>query len=701
MAESFVAILRSATQSPDEAIARLPKIGLSDQKLLTLWNQTLPRREDGPIHQLIEAKASGNPESTAVCSWDGDLTYARLSELSSQLAHHLISLGVGPEIKVLVCMERSFWTPVALLAILKAGGAFVPLDPKLPEKRMQEIARRAEATIGIADGITSPKVITSVQTVLQLSHELLATLPIHDGAPATSAVQSTNTAYIIFTSGSTGVPKGVVIEHATVASSARAHALSMGINADSRVFHFSSLAFDASIAEILTTLTQGGCICVPSETQRLSSTAAAMTEFRVNWAFFTPSMAATLDPKALPYLKTLVLGGEAVTNKNIKDWAGSVSLHNGYGPTETCVFCVSTVLEPSPHAQPVLGRAIGSVAWVSDVEDASALCPIGAIGELLIQGPIVGRGYLGDDEATAKSFLPPTTIPSIRQLESHDRVYKTGDLVRFREDGSLIYVGRKGSQVKLRGQRIELEEVAHQIEAVWPDVERTVAEVIRPVDRNEAQMLVVFVQERQVAFGNEGPQQAAEPDQPDWLTGVSTEFAQRATQVRAQVAESIPHYMIPQVFIPVRHVPLSVNGKAERAKLRDWASKLGADKLAQYGQKQRAETVRKPTTDAEVLLQGFWEEVLQLPEGSVGADDHFFHLGADSLHVLLLLSVAEKAGMWATMSSVLGTPVLSEMALIFRKQDDALPTGVEVKPFEMFDDDGDLDLELSDGDFEF
>lgn len=412
-----------------------------------------------------------------------------------------------------------------------------------------------------------------------------------------------------------------------------------------------------------------------------------MNELRVNWAFFTPSLAATLRPQDLPHLKTLVLGGEAIAAKNIEDWAGDVSLHNGYGPTETCVFCLTDKIEP--FQGPVLGHAVGSIAWIADTDDLGTLAPVGAVGELLVQGPIVGRGYLGDDDnhLTDRVFLPATAVQDIGQTATGDRVYRTGDLVRYREDGAITYVGRKDSQVKLRGQRIELDEVSHKIEELYSETERAVAEVIRPFDNPESQMLVAFMHIQETA-----PDTTDEPpnaEQPDWVAPRSPSFIARASHLHGQLADVLPPYMVPQAFIAVRRVPVSLNGKAERGKLRDWAAKLGTVKLAEYGQQMRT-VKRKPVTEAEMLLSGLWEEVLQLFTGSVGAGDNFFVLSADSIRVMALVSVARKVGLSATVTDVITNPGLERMAKVFVAIGETKAREVtEVKEFELF---GDVDL---------
>ena len=664
--DAYLTILRSAITTPDTTISRMDKVGSHHKECIALWNQTPPEQVNKCLHTIIEARVAANPTADAVCAWDGNLTYAQLDDVSSRIARHLNNLGVGPEVAVLVCLERSKWTPVALLAVLKAGGAFVPLDPKMPPKRMQEVARRAGATIALTDKTTSPYVAPAVEVALELSDDTSSCLStvgdVSSSAGAVTLVQPENTAYIIFTSGSTGIPKGVVVEHGSLSSAAIAQAKAMRLESTSRSYHFTSLAFDPSLTEVLVTLTQGGCVCIPSESQRLSRTAETMRELNVNWAFLTPSVAATLAPHNVPCVKTLVLGGEALTAKNVEDWAGEVELINGYGPTESTIFCVSTRMDTRSDAR-LIGRAIGSVAWITEPESPGTLVPVGAIGELLIQGPIVARGYLGDESSTAQVFLPAGAMPEIGEPTTDYLVYRTGDLVRYMTDGSILYMGRKDSQVKLRGQRIELEEISHTIAGLWPGAESAVTEVVKPFDTGNP-MLVTFITTPvpdQVAINGSIAEQA---EQPEWLAQAWPAFREQGSLLPTQLAEILPHYMIPQAIIPLHFIPVTLSGKAERGKLRDWASELGAEKLIAYS-KATSSNRRRPTSDAEIRLAGLWEDILQLPANAVSAEDHFFNLGADSIRIMALVFAARKIGLVATVTDVMQNPVLERMTEFF------------------------------------
>ena len=702
MVAAFVSILKDGITNPTRGVATLEKAGVCDKERITLWNNQdlLSERVDRCVHEVIQDRVTASPDADAVCAWDGTLSYAKLDELSTRLAYHLISNGVQSQARVLVCLERSMWTPVAILAVLKTGATFVPVDPATPPKRIRDIASRAGAILALVDKVTSQMMAPgTVDTMVELSDETHAQLAggcsvvsQGDNSQSQSTAQPTDAAYIIFTSGSTGVPKGVVIEHATVSSSCHAHGQSMNISSASRVFHFTSLSFDVSMAELLTTLTRGGCICVPSETQRRSDPVAAMNHLRVNWAFSTPSLAAALlRPQDLPLVKTLVLGGEALTAKNVEDWASKVQLINGFGPSEACIFCISGEVPPMASSA-VLGRAIGSVAWIADVAEPSTLAPIGAVGELLVQGPVVGRGYLHDDELTNKLFLSADTLSYARGQAAFRKVYRTGDLVRYRDDGAVVFVGRKGDgQVKLRGQRIELDEVAFQVESLWPRAGPAVAEIITPADRgSSSQVMVAFVkvtvdrvlEEEEEDETDKRHQVSAEEPTPsstrghEWLSPLWPEFQDETTKLRAAMSEHVPQYMIPRAFVPVTRHPVTTNGKLDRRALQEWASALSAEQLASYGQAHTATEKRKPSTAAEKALLNLLEGLFELPPGSIGIDDDFFQLGGDSVDAMRLVAAAGEAGMRLTVGQIFGNPQV--MMLAKNMAEEALGTQTEL-----------------------
>ncbi|KAI0569862.1 HC-toxin synthetase, partial [Pyrenophora tritici-repentis] len=439
---------------------------LTDQCLEAIWrwNADVPPAVERCVHDLFAEQARARPDAPAICAWDGELTYGELDALSSKLAGHLVQLGVKREDMVPLCFEKSMWTVVAMLAVLKAGGAFVPLDPDHPASRHEDIFRQTGAQVVIASAQYSARWTSASHQVVTVSAGTLEQLSMLSNTGGL-LTKPENAAYVIFTSGSTGIPKGVVLEHRAVATSCLGHGRAFGITELSRVLQFASYTFDACIAEIITTLVYGGCVCVPSNSDRRDDLAKAINAMDVNWAFLTPSVARLLDPRLVPSLKIVAIGGEQSSSADWNRWPSSVQKIHVYGPTECCIFCTGYTskqgFEPS-----TIGTSVASVSWVVDPENHDRLAPLGSIGELLVEGPILARGYLNDTEKTAVAFIDdPAWL--LEGYEGHagrrDRLYKTGDLVRYDADGKLVCLGRKDSQVKLRGQRVELGEVEHHL----------------------------------------------------------------------------------------------------------------------------------------------------------------------------------------------------------------------------------------------
>ncbi|KAE8347156.1 hypothetical protein BDV24DRAFT_147245 [Aspergillus arachidicola] len=432
-----------------------------DWDFVRVRNFPIPPTANTCIHALIDAQCKASPEAEAVCAWDGKLTYDELDRFSACLAAELMVLGVGPDQFVPVLFEKSKWTPVALLAVLRAGGAFVMLDPSHPKERLRDICDQAQASLIVCSDSLQTHSLQLITNVVTMGYEKAAVWSKLEDVPVPkSAVQPHHAVYAVFTSGSTGTPKGVVIEQSSWTTSALSLQGRLKVTASTRALIFASHAFDSSITDYLTTFLAGGCVCIPSESQRWNNLPEAVRQFQANWMQITPSVARLLKPTEIPTIKTLVLSGEALKSEDIDRWAHCVHLLNAYGPSECSVICsINGHVEPGSDPDNI-GFASGAVFWVVDQNNINQLVPIGAIGELIIEGPVVGRCYLNDDERTQASFIDrPAWLQQLRaQDQDQAPIYRTGDLVRYQADGSLKYIGRKDSQIKLHGQRIELDE---------------------------------------------------------------------------------------------------------------------------------------------------------------------------------------------------------------------------------------------------
>ncbi|KAK1912718.1 hypothetical protein P3342_004654 [Pyrenophora teres f. teres] len=607
---------------------------LTDQCLEAIWqwNSTVPEKTEWCIHGLFAEQAKARPNTPAIYAWDGEMTYGELDVLSTKLASHLVQLGVKPEDIVSLCFEKSMWTVVAMLAVLKAGGAFVPLDPDHPVSRHEEIFRQTGTKVLLTSAQYSAGWTSSSYYAVTVSGASLTQLPVAVDAPS-PLVKPENAAYIVFTSGSTGVPKGVVLEHTAVATSCLVHGQEFGITGLSRVLQFASYTFDACIAEIITTLLCGGCICVPSDSDRRNSLAKAISTMDVNWAFLTPSVVRLLDPGLVPSLKILAIGGEQSSSADWNRWPGSVQKIHVYGPTECCIFCTGYTskqgFEPS-----TIGTSVASVSWVVDPENHERLAPLGSMGELLVEGPILARGYLNDVNKTEAAFIndPAWLLEGYRgHVGRRGRLYKTGDLVRYDVDGNLVYLGRKDSQVKVRGQRVELGEIEHH--------------------KNHA-MLAVFVQLGKGTHNAHLEEKAGGDNitaQVVFLTGTEEELAKR-----------LPKHMVPTVFFALLHFPMTTSGKTDRKRLREIGASFTAQQLAET-QTSSQGPKRQPSTEAEQTMQQLWARVLGIDADIIGLDDSFFRLGGDSIAAMKLVGSARRTGLPLSVADIFRYPKLAEI----------------------------------------
>jgi amino acid adenylation domain-containing protein len=341
----------------------------------------------------------------------------------------------------------------------------VPLDPSHPQGRLKHFIDDVKANLVLCSAMHQEKVSGAVEQTLIVDQNLIDSL---ENLPLLSHVQPSNPAYIIFTSGTTGLPKGTIIEHAAFCTSATEHARAMNMRSDSRVFQFASHTFDASVMEILSTLIVGGCVCIPSDMDRMNDIPGAIRRMGVTWTLLTPSVANTLTPKSVPTLKVLVTGGEAMSSGHIAKWKGKICLVNAYGPSETAVIA-STSTKVDEDGNEVnsdtsnIGTAVGGRNWIVDPRNYNKLVPVGCIGELVVEGHIVARGYLNNEQKSAQAFVShPDWLDGVKD---QGRMYRTGDLVRYNSDGTLSFLARKDTQIKLNGQRIELGEIEHHVKA--------------------------------------------------------------------------------------------------------------------------------------------------------------------------------------------------------------------------------------------
>ena len=387
------------------------------------------------------------------------------------------------------------WTSVAVLAVVKAGAGFVMLDRLLPEERMRIIVQQTQSKLILSSVLNYDLASRLSQTVLCVSTALA-----EDDGPVSSqcypAPQPSSIVYVVFTSGSTGVPKGCAISHENLCSALHDQIHCLGFRSTSRVFDFASYSFDVAIHNLFAALVIGGCLCVPNEVERKDNLQQTMATMHATLVNLTPTVAHLLKPEAVPTLETLILLGEMVNEYDSKVWWGKTQVVNAYGPTECTSLSTINYTASSPAKLCKIGEGKGAATWIVNPEDHNILLPWGQIGELLIEGPIVGLGYLNDPEKTAAAFIddPPWLVQGAFGVPGRSgRLYKTGDLARYDEDGTIMMIGRKDTQVKIRGNRVELGEVECRLQDCMPEATQVVAEAVLPIGSKAGHVLVAFL----------------------------------------------------------------------------------------------------------------------------------------------------------------------------------------------------------------
>jgi amino acid adenylation domain-containing protein len=595
--ESIVAQLNTATRVGDIRV-----FSEQDTQLLRTWNAAAPITVDDTIPSLFFKQAERQPNALAVSAFDGDFTYAELHDLASRLAQELISLGAGPEQLIPTCLDKSRWAVVAIMAILISGAGYVPLSPTHPASRQQQVITDCKASIIVCSQEYHVRFAGAVTKVVGISEALVLNLPATQRNIPLRA-ESTDTCYVIYTSGSTGVPKGVVVEHRAIASSSSAICKGLHMTPTSRVFQFCSFLFDVSIGELLTPLTCGATICMPSEQQRTTDVAAAITSLAANWAFLTPSVACLIDgPQVVPTLKTLTTGGEAMTPEVISKFASRLKLCNGYGPTEGTVFAVTNDQVSTQRDATNIGHVTQSgTSWLTNPRDPHQLAPLGAVAELCLEGPFLARGYLNNPERTAEAFIENPRFMKDFTKASSTRMYRTGDLVRYAPDGSIVYIGRKDNQVKLAGQRIELGEIEHHLQT-----DATVRHVVVQLPKSgpgKGKLVATISFATETANTN--------IDEQQWRSLVtSPDTPAHIQRVRERLSDLVPSYMVPTVWAAVPRIPLLASAKVDRKQVGAWLETLDDASFQQILDVESSGEAALPVSDTAAILQKICAKVL-------------------------------------------------------------------------------------------
>ncbi|MEJ3742724.1 amino acid adenylation domain-containing protein [Actinomycetes bacterium KLBMP 9797] len=611
IAADYLRVLAAIGADPDVRADEIELSAAEYDLVVRDFNATTLDVAEATLPELVAAQAATTPDAVAVSCGDDRLSYRDLDRRANQLAHHLRARGVGPEVVVGVCLPRGIDLPVVLLGIMRAGGAYLPLDPEEPPERAPYLLTDGAAAFLVTD---VPRGFGHPEYLLPAEAAAVAAQP---ARPLPPLARPEHPIYVVYTSGSTGRPKGVVVPHGAVANLAAALRAAHGGGVGQRVLQLAPVRFDASVFDFSLALTTGATLVLPPPGRAGvgSDLLRTLRVGEVTCAAILSAALRSLPREPLPALRTLISGGETIPVDVVNHWAAGRRFVSAYGPTEATVVCTSMDVVAPVATYPPIGRPIGnSTMYVLDGRMRPV--PVGVTGELYIGGAGIARGYAEQPAATAERFVPDPFSG-----RAGARLYRTGDLGRWTADGTVVFCGRVDDQVKIRGYRVECDEVTAVLRD-HPAVRE--AAVVARADGQD-QRLVAYVV----------------PAADDVVI----------RDLRADLARWLPDYMVPSAFVTLAALPTTASGKLDRAA-------LPAPKP------ERSDGAhRRPGNHTAELLAGIWAEVLGVE--AVGATDDFFALGGHSLLAARAATrIGEALGQDVPVAALFAHPTVEALATV-------------------------------------
>ncbi|KAA3617203.1 MAG: amino acid adenylation domain-containing protein [Calditrichaeota bacterium] len=655
MMSHFENLITSVVQDSEQVISEIDYFDPSEKQTMVFdWNNTDSEFEsEFCVHQKFEQHVQINPDAAAVVFGEKQLSYKELSDQADLLAAWLLDNGIQPDDRVGICMDRSFEMVIGIIAALKAGAAFLPLDPAYPQERLDYMVEDSGLKVlltnqksnvilnPVSPGEESPEEKNEILRSVNYAQNDIKVLNVdnfdfqsQNKFESRTDITPDNLAYVIYTSGSTGKPKGTLLAHRGLVNLAKEQQKAFNIDSESRILQFSSLSFDAAVWETVMALLNGAALSLVDRSILASGDQLVETlkNQKITTVTLPPSVLAIFPETDLPDLKTIITAGEKCTTDLIKKWAPGRQFYNAYGPTETTVCASMFLTDPDSKIDPPIGKANGNFQlYVLDRN--GFLCPVGVAGELCVGGVGLARGYHNRPDLTAEKFIPDTFSGKMGE-----RLYRTGDLVRYLPDGNIDFLGRIDHQVKVRGFRIELGEIEASLREIREIVDVI---VLAREDKPGEKRLVAY-------FVSSDTEKTTIP------------------MLREILKSSLPDYMVPSVFMPLDAMPLTPNGKIDRKVL----------SVPEQDRSQATAEYVAPRNETETILNTIVEDLLKLEKA--GVYDNFFELGGHSLLATQFMSrVREKFDIELPLLTLFEKPTVAELADAVEV---AKASGIKAKP---------------------
>lgn len=688
----------------------------SDRDYAQIVDWTKPGDKDGQqqqrtlLHELVFAQGINRPDSKAICAHDGDLTYLQVELLSHRLAHKLVGAGVVPrghgKAAVPVILDKTKWAPIALLAVLKAGAAFVPVDAdemgfvaKIAEELgpTSKVALACASAAGALDQAADPKPLFDY--VIYLDDALIRSLADEIPVPGQLLPPSNpeDLACVFFTPTSSRSVRGISFTHAALSACFRAQGPVCGIKQSTRVLQLSSFNVDVALSEVFTTLVNGAVVCIPKSKERYNDYTGCVARFGVTWSYMTPLLARKLNVELLTTLKVVCFRTRGLDQDTYAPWRGQKRVIMAYGAPDVCPLGISFLEIHGPHHLRAIGKPIVGSAWIVSGEDHRNLMPVGAVGEMVIEGPTLGKTfrpiYLATEDdgkegsealAGAESQESPITggtsaqthqkYPSISSISSDEspaqgkkRYYKTGHSVRYIEAGLMEYVSSKRDDLEINGHTVNLAELEQHIRrTLGQGVDVMVEALAFKGERSKAPTLAAFLELGIDVENGESTSYSLD------LANLSDELKQRVNSAKCLVERKLkstfPECIIPKIFIPVRHLPTTYSLKVNRRKLQKVIRGMSREQLLALGTVHNVEHNAKHLDAKPVRLGGMeeqvravWARVLGVEERSISSQDGFLKSGGDEISAAEVIVQCRKDRLLVSIAELMSNAPLAEI----------------------------------------